>query len=512
MDLADLKSWYLSYVTLQASHCVNFSVSDNATNIDVGDIFICIKGGTFDGHNFINKAIKNGAGAIVVQADRYKQLKAQGIYSDQNIVIANNTQIALAHLAKWHYFQEKAPINFLGVTGTNGKTTVAFMVTAIMNNVHMRCGMISTIMVDDGAQRYPATHTTPGAIPLAKTFSQMARNGLDSVVMECSSHGLDQHRTAGVSFKGAAFTNLSGDHLDYHGDEKAYIDAKSKLFESLDKDAFAIINMEDRVGVAFAQRTNASVVQYGFDQDCDIYCEIKSMSIDGSCFTLSLFGEQVTCNTTVVGKYNISNMMAAVGLAWCGGLSISEIASGLKRFKGVPGRLEKIVTHLDFSVFVDFAHTDDALRHLLSTLKPLTKKRLILVFGCGGDRDKTKRARMGAVAQAGADIVIITSDNPRTERPGAIIDDILTGMTCIVSETLICQQERRDAIAMALALAQAGDVIVIAGKGHETTQDICGVKHAFDDRCVVSEYLKHIASGQSVNDNMQHKVKASGKL
>jgi len=510
MDVSDLKSWYLAYKTVQVSHSVNFSLCDNTHNIGIGDIFVCIKGATFDGHNYIGRAIENGAGAIVIGADCSPEQKSLVISSGINIYVASDTKLALAHLAQWHYFEEKASLNLLGVTGTNGKTTVAYMVAAMMNHAQRRCGLISTVMVDDGEDQYDATHTTPGAVPLAKILSNMVCNGLDTAVMECSSHGLDQERTAGVSFKGAAFTNLSGDHLDYHGDEKTYINAKGKLFKSLHQDAFAIINSEDPVGAMFAQRTNASVVRYGFTNDCDIYCELQSMTIDGSRFVLSMFGERLLCDTDVVGKYNISNVMAAAGLAWCGGLSITQVALGIKKYKGVPGRLEKIDTNLDCTVLIDYAHTDDALNHLLGTLKPLTKNRLILVFGCGGDRDKSKRARMGAVAQVGADIVFVTSDNPRTESPAVIIDDIVTGMKNTSRETLIRQIDRREAITMALELAQKDDVIVIAGKGHETSQDICGVKHDFDDRKVVLECATRMSASHDTTYNQRHQHKVSG--
>ncbi|MCD4831377.1 MAG: UDP-N-acetylmuramoyl-L-alanyl-D-glutamate--2,6-diaminopimelate ligase [Anaerohalosphaeraceae bacterium] len=448
-----------------------------------GDVFVAIKGSQFDGYDFINDAIKNGAGYIVsktaVKTDKVK------------VILTKNTSIALGLLAQKKYGSPADKMTNLAITGTNGKTTVTFLLRSVINSAGKNCGLIGTIYNDtDGGGIEKSALTTPDAIEIAELGAKMVRAKTAYMAIEASSHAIVQNRLAGINFAAAAFTNLTGDHLDYHKTIENYLAAKTKLFAELSPQSFAILNSDDNASKTIAQQTKAKKIFYGLNSTADISASIESMDISGTVFTISYQGEKCKVKTPLLGKYNISNHLAAAGLCLATGFSLAQIAEGLSKLTKVPGRLERVDSARDFAVLIDYAHTDDALKNVLSTLKPLCKGRLCVVFGCGGDRDKTKRPRMAKVAQALADTVIVTNDNPRTEDSGDIIKDIFDGFDEPDKKSISAIPDRRNAIEYAVKNAATGDIILIAGKGHEDYQIIGREKIRFSDNETAGEFLR----------------------
>ena len=318
----------------------------------------------------------------------------------------------------------------------------------------------------------------------------MVDTGAEYMVIEASSHALSQDRLAGINFKAAAFTNLTGDHLDYHKTKENYLAAKTRLFTDLAPEATAVLNKQVPESQSIAQATKARVCWYAVDEPADLSAHIESMTIEGTEFVLEYRGRKERVKTPLLGRYNVANHLAAAGLCLGAGLDLGTVAAGLSSLKGVPGRLEKVSGNGDFAVLVDYAHTDDALQNVLTTLKPLCQGRLIVLFGCGGDRDKTKRPRMAAVVEQLADVVFVTSDNPRTEKPEAIIADIMVGFRDLSSERLTVEPDRRKAIELAIETARPDDILVLAGKGHETYQIIGDKKFDFSDKDIARQCLK----------------------
>jgi len=327
---------------------------------------------------------------------------------------------------------------------------------------------------------------------IAAGQEQMLKNGAKYMVIEASSHALSQNRLAGINFKAAAFTNLAGDHLDYHKTEEEYLAAKTILFSALSPDAVAVLNNQSLHAESIAQKTGAKILWYSIDTPADIIAHIESMDTGGTAFNMDYAGQSAIVKTPLLGLYNVSNCLAAAGLCLAAGFDLETIAAGLSALKTIPGRLEKIDFPCDFSVLVDYAHTDDALKNVLSTLKPLCRGKLIAIFGCGGDRDKTKRPRMAQVAEQLADFIIVASDNPRTENPDEIIKDIITGFENPDSQTIVIEPDRKKAIDSAIRTAGKNDIILIAGKGHETYQIIGKQKFDFSDKQIAKEYLKKL--------------------
>jgi UDP-N-acetylmuramoyl-L-alanyl-D-glutamate--2,6-diaminopimelate ligase len=319
----------------------------------------------------------------------------------------------------------------------------------------------------------------------------MLKAGAKFMVIEASSHALDQNRLAAINFHAAAFTNLTGDHLDYHKTTENYLAAKSKLFESLSRDATAVLNKQSPYAQQIAQCTKAKILFYAVDEPADISAHINSIDITGTNFTLRYQGQNLTIQTPLLGRYNVANHLAAAGLCIAAGLDLKTIAQGLSSLAAIPGRLENVTLDAPFTVLVDFAHTDDALNNVLSTLKPLCKSKLIVVFGCGGDRDKTKRPRMAKVVEQFADLAIVTSDNPRTENPNDIISQIIAGFTNPNSSKIKVEPDRKKAIALAIKSAGPGDVVLIAGKGHENYQIIGKQKLPFSDKSIALYLLQN---------------------
>ncbi len=450
--------------------------------VSPGDIFVAVVGVKFDGHDFIHAAIAKGADYIVCEND---------FNSDTvEIIVVADSAYSLAILAQASQGNPSAKLTNLAVTGTNGKTTVTFLVRSIIEQVNKKCGLIGTIITDTAseAKGFESSMTTPDALKIAQLSNQMVAAGAEFMVIEASSHALQQRRVAGIDFKAAAFTNLTGDHLDYHKTMGDYLAAKMLLFEQLSPDATAVLNAQDAASEKVAKKTKAKTLFYAIDSDTDITAHIESMDINGTAFTLHFAGEERTIQTSLIGRHNVSNHLAAAGLCLAAGFSINDVAAGLSGFDRVPGRLEPVKCGQDFAVLVDYAHTDDALKNVLRTLKQLCKGKIIVAFGCGGDRDRSKRPRMAEVAEQLADVVVVTSDNPRTENPAHIIDDIRTGFSS--SANVFVEPDRKKAITLALRDARSSDIVLIAGKGHENYQIIGEERIHFSDIEIARELLK----------------------
>ncbi len=486
MDVGDLKSLIFSLARGQGGDAVGIHTTGriccDSRRVQPGDIFVAVKGVEVDGHDYIAQAAARGAGVIV------SEQPVDG--GDALVIKVADSAAVLGELAQAGLGVESGDFVRLGVTGTKGKTTVAYLTQAMLKAGGLDCGLIGTVAHDVGDEKLSANNTTPGAVELAELMSRMLANNLKAVVMECSSHALHQKRTAGIPFSAAAFTNLTGDHLDYHLTRQAYFEAKAQLFSGLNSRAVAVLNAEDPAGVQMAAATRARVWDFGVDTPASIGGRIKSMDLSGCAFELRLLNHRREVEMPLLGRHNVSNALAAAGLAHAVGVPVDAIVTALHSFGGVPGRLEAIENTAGFTVLVDYAHTDDSLRCALETLRGLRPRQVIVVFGCGGDRDRTKRPRMAAVAEKLADRIFLTSDNPRSEEPRAIMDEISAGFSPAGRAKVTEVEDRRLAIEQALNAAQKGDVILIAGKGHEDYQIIGKTKYPFDDRAVAREYLR----------------------
>ncbi len=451
--------------------------------VQKGDVFVAVKGTEFDGHNFIDKALASGAGYVVCQQPPQP---ARGGTSSEWITVDDSTQAA-AILAQAAHGNPASQLTNLAVTGTKGKTTVAFLVRSCVQQAGHKCGLIGTVIYDTCSGRsYPAPLTTPDYLEIAAKQEEMVRNGATYMVIEASSHALSQDRLAQVDFKAAAFTNLAGDHMDYHKTTADYLAAKTRLFSALAPEATAVLNKQSPQASQIADKTGAKLLWYAVDEKADVAAHVQSMNTSETVFTLEYAGRSSIVKTPLLGLYNVSNCLAAAGLCLAAGFDLDTVAAGLSALKGVPGRLEKIDGG-DFSVIIDYAHTDDALKNVLVTLKPLCRGKLRVVFGCGGDRDKTKRPRMARVTEELADSVIVTSDNPRTENADDIIRDVVAGFKRI--DTKIIEPDRRRAIGLAINAAEKDDIVLIAGKGHEDYQIIGRQKFHFSDKEIAQDLL-----------------------
>ena len=464
------------------------SVCIDSRIVKTGDIFVALEGTACDGHDFIDQAIAAGAGYIVCQTlDTATAVGAE-------VLIVDDSARSAGLLAQAAAGNPASKLTNLAVTGTNGKTTVAFLVQSVIANAGQKCGLVGTITYDCLSGSSEAALTTPDCLAVARMQRKMLEAGAEYMVIEASSHALSQNRLAGIEFKAAAFTNLSGDHLDYHKTEQQYLAAKAVLFEKLSPDATAVLNKESPHAHTIAPKTEADILWYGVDTTAEVAAHIESMNIEGTVFTLSYAGQTRKLKTPLPGRHNVSNHLAAAGLCLAAGFDLDAIADGLSALKTIPGRLEKVDApnpqRPGPAVLVDYAHTDDALKNVLTTLRPLAKAGLTVVFGCGGDRDKTKRPRMAKVAEKSADTIIVTSDNPRTEEPADIINDIVAGFDKPDSANITVEPDRRKAIDVAVRDADADDIILIAGKGHETYQIIGREKIDFSDKVVALASLE----------------------
>jgi UDP-N-acetylmuramoyl-L-alanyl-D-glutamate--2,6-diaminopimelate ligase len=450
-----------------------------------GDVFVAIKGASCDGRQFIDKAIASGARYVVYEdGQTVPQVTAGAVF-----VPVENPAHAAGLLAQAANGYPAKKLTCMAVTGTNGKTTVAFLVQACVKAAGHRCGLMGTVVYDTGSGVTASTLTTPDCLTTADMQRQMVQAGATYMVTEASSHALSQDRLAGVDFRAAAFTNLTGDHLDYHRTTDNYLAAKMRLFTGLASDATAVLNKQAPQSRLIAQETKARVCWFAVDEPADLTARIESMTVEGTVFTLEFQGQRERVRTPLLGRYNVSNHLTAAGLCLAVGLDLKTVAKGLSSLPGVPGRLERVAGD-GFTVLVDFAHTDDAMQNVLTTLRPLCRGRLTILFGCGGDRDRTKRPRMARVAERLADTILVTSDNPRTEDPEAIIGEIIAGFENPGSERVTVQPDRRKAIELAIENARPDDIILLAGKGHETYQIIGTKKFDFSDKDIAGQCLR----------------------
>lgn len=457
-------------------------VGNDSRAISPGMIFAAIKGASSDGHRFIDQAISAGANAVIVgQPEAFRE--------DINCLLVSDSYQAYALMCEHFYgFPASRMIN-IAVTGTNGKTTTAFILHHLISAAGHSCGMISTVKYLYGNNPLPAPRTTPEAAELQQLFSGMSAARCSHCVMECSSHGLHQYRLASTIFAAAIFTNLTGDHLDYHGDMENYYQSKKLLFtRHTNRLSATVINTDDPYGQRLADELDAAghpyVIHLGQGSKCHYRIAEASLSAGGSSFSLITSVSTRRFHSPLPGWHNIHNYAGAIAAADAIGIPVPEYLNDFS----VPGRLERHHSAKGFDVYVDYAHTDDALIRVLQALRPLCQKRLITVFGCGGDRDRSKRPRMGAAAESASDLVIVTSDNPRSEDPIAIINDITRGID--KRSGLIIEPDREKAIALAIGQAGHGDIVLIAGKGHEDYQEIAGRKLPFSDSDTVRSLLQ----------------------
>ncbi len=451
-------------------------VADDSRQVRAGHIFVAVSGTLADGRRFIADAVQRGAAVVVGE-----NLPDAGHVPVVNVADARAVLTMLA--LRWHGLAADgcAGLKLLGITGTNGKSTTAFMTRAILRAAGWKCGLLGTVLYDLCGRNVTARMTTPGPLELAAYLRECADAGGTAAVLEVSSHALAQKRTDGLRFTAAAFTNLTGDHLDYHGTPEQYRAAKRRLFENLDGAAVAVVNRDDPQHEHLIAGCRARLMTYGLSPEADIAASITRSTTQGTYYRLRLEGRELVLENALVGRHNVYNALAAAGLARAAGVPLDAIAQGLLSVRNVPGRLQRVPCACPADVFVDYAHTDDALRNVLSAVKPLTRGRLTVVFGCGGDRDRTKRPRMARAAAEWADAIMVTSDNPRSEAPRAIIDEILTGFDAAARPRVLVEPDRALAIRAALAAGRAGDVLVIAGKGHEDYQIVGDRKVHFDD-------------------------------
>jgi UDP-N-acetylmuramoyl-L-alanyl-D-glutamate--2,6-diaminopimelate ligase len=452
-----------------------------------GNLFVAFRGVRTDGHQFVEAAIDRGAAAVVMERDAGYNPRATRIK-------VSDARRSLAQASAQFYNHPSQSLKVVGITGTNGKTTTAFMVRAILEAAGFPCGLLGTVQYQIGQRVIPAARTTPESVEIQEMMREMLRAGCGGVSMEVSSHALDQSRVAEVDFDVAVFTNLSQDHLDYHGTMESYFESKAKLFSALGtgrKAGRAVVNADDAYGRELTRRLggDGAVQSYGVSSGATIRAEDVRVSTEGSYFVVQTPQGSLPVSLPVMGRYNVSNALAAIGAGLALGIDLCTMESALAKFCPVPGRLEAVPVGEPFRVFVDYAHTAEALRHVLITVSELTRGRLIVVFGCGGDRDKGKRQAMGQVAGALADFSVLTSDNPRTEDPRAILRQIEEGFPATARRGYQVIEDRREAIERALDLARPGDAVLIAGKGHETYQEFANTSVPFNDRQVVENYF-----------------------
>lgn len=460
------------------------AIEIDSRKVKAGAVFVAITGAQSDGHAFIGKAIELGAVAIVCET-LPADLNAGVTY----IKVASSGEAA-ARMAVEFYNHPSAEVKLVGVTGTNGKTTIATLLFKLFRQLGYSCGLISTVQNQIDDIIIPATHTTPDAISLNALLRKMVDEGCSYVFMECSSHAIHQHRITGLKFAGALFSNITHDHLDYHKTFDEYIRVKKKFFDDLSADAFAISNADDKRGEVMLQNTNASKYLYSLKTMAAFKGKILENALTGLVMTIN--DQEV--HFRLIGTFNAYNLLAVYGAAVCLGVESSEVLTALSMLTGAEGRFDYIISANNIIGIVDYAHTPDALENVLSTIKKLRKgyEQIITVVGCGGDRDKTKRPVMAQAACDWSDRVILTSDNPRTEDPEAILRDMEAGLSSAAKRKYITLVDRKQAIEEAVRMAKPEDIILVAGKGHEKYQDINGVKHPFDDKAVLQKAFNTI--------------------
>jgi UDP-N-acetylmuramoyl-L-alanyl-D-glutamate--2,6-diaminopimelate ligase len=445
-----------------------------------GSMFVAIKGGATDGHQFIDKAVERGAICVIIDQDVQ-------VPHDICVIRVQNSAAALAQVAHEFYERPSTNLVMVGVTGTNGKTTVATLLYRLFSTMGYRCGLLSTVENRIGDDVEPTGYTTPDAVTVQETLARMVNAGCSHAFMEVSSHALHQHRVDAIEWDVAIFTNLTHDHLDYHGDFKSYIYAKKIFFDGLRAQANALINADDKHGEVMVQNTVAKVSNYSLTKLTDFKARVIENRIDG--LQLELNG--IPVHVRLVGKFNAYNLLAVYGAAMLLGEDREEVMTVMSQLEPAEGRFDVVTGRKPITAVVDYAHTPDALQNVLSTLTQVRSgtARIICVVGCGGDRDKTKRPEMARIASTLADFAVLTSDNPRTENPDAILDDMWVGVPEHKMDTVVRITDRKEAIRTAVMIAKPGDVILVAGKGHEKYQEINGRRFPFDDKQVLADVL-----------------------
>jgi len=453
------------------------SIAYDSRRVQKNGLFVAMRGENRDGHEFIGHAIEKGASVIV--AEREEE------HSRATCLVVENARRALADLSATFYGLPAQRLKLAAVTGTNGKTTITFLIKHICEKARLRCGLIGTVRYEIGERVLPASRTTPESLDLQELLAQIVNAGCQAAAMEVSSHALAQDRTRGLEWNVAVFTNLTQDHLDFHGTMESYFESKSKLFTQLGQQQkkrkpVAVVNIDDHFGEQLLQRIGkkVAVVTYGMGARADFRASNYRVEFGGTSYQLDARGKSYLVRVPLIGRFNVLNSVAALAAANALGVDLREAVLNLGKSPQVPGRLELVPAKRQFQVFVDYAHTPDALRNVLKTLRELGPHRLIVVFGCGGDRDRKKRSLMGEIADRHSDYAILTSDNPRKEDPNVIIAEIEKGVRSTHYEKLV---DRAEAIGRAIALAQSRDIVLIAGKGHENYQEFADHTVPFDD-------------------------------
>lgn len=451
-------------------------VECDSRKVDKDFLFIAVRGQKADGGEFIEEALSRGAAAVMGESRPI----ALGTSRVPFIEVAES-RVAVARLAAAFFGNPALALRTVGITGTNGKTTCSYLIEHLLAAQSARVGVIGTVNYRYAGKEIPARETTPGPLTIQGIFSEMVGCGRDHAVMEVSSHALDQSRVEGIDFAAALFTNLTRDHLDYHKTLEIYFEAKSKLFTSLREGSFAVLNADDSWAMRLKDRTRAKVITYGIDSPADFQAKNIRWGLDATRFDLMLEGNALPVQFSMLGLHNVYNALGAIATVGVLGFDVLKACADLATFPGVPGRLEAVKEGQDFNVFIDFAHTPDGLENVLKSLLPYKKRKLIALFGCGGDRDRGKRPQMAEISSRYCDSVIVTSDNPRTEDARAITEEIKVGFPKEYDRFVVLL-DRRKAIRQALLSARAGDIVLIAGKGHERTQIIGTEALPFSDR------------------------------
>ena len=468
------------------------AIADDSRAVTRGTLFVAVKGERVDGHEFVEQAIKAGAVAVIAQSPVTSGSLAFAVVTD--------SRKALGLLGSRFHGDPSARLKMIGVTGTNGKTTTTYLCKALLEGIGRRVGLIGTVGYQIGQETLPASHTTPGALDLQELLAKMVESGLTSAVMEVSSHALALDRTAGCEYDVAVFTNLTQDHLDFHHTMDEYFETKLRLFTGLaggkKVGKRALVNVDDPRGNAIRTACPVPVWGYAIRSQADLKAERVRLSLSGTTFTAATPAGSFTVESRLVGEHNVYNLLGAIGVALHDGATSDQICEATAHITNVPGRFERVSSGQDFTVVVDYAHTEDALLRLLAAAQALKTGRIITVFGCGGDRDRGKRAKMGRAAVEYSDVVILTSDNPRTEDPMAILREVEVGVREALERRGHVQYhsvpDRREAIGAAIREAHRGDMVLIAGKGHKDYQIIGTQKFHFDDREVAREAIQQL--------------------
>ncbi len=456
-------------------------IEHDSRKITAGNLFVCMEGAHFDGHNFINSAVEAGAVAILTTHENIN------LPPNVSALVVPDMLKTLAVIVPYFYDFPAKKMRVIGITGTNGKTTTTYLIREILTRAGFKVGLIGTIQMLIGEEKFPVHNTTPNVMDLQKTFYEMLAKNVQYVVMEVSSHAIAENRIAGIDFNVAVFTNLTQDHLDYHKTMENYRNTKAKLFARA-KD-FVIVNVDDAAGAVMLENATCKKITYSIENNSDLRAENVDVHAGGTSFSVG----SLNLNLHLTGKFNVYNALSAVAVARAENISSDTVKAALESFKSVSGRFERVYADIPFTIIVDYAHTPDGVKNVIETARQIVKNKIITVFGCGGDRDNTKRPIMGRLAAELSDIVIATSDNPRSENPESILREIEVGIKeKIGGKQYECIPDRRAAIFRAVEIATAGDIILILGKGHENYQILRDKTIHFDDKEIALQAVENI--------------------